>query len=301
LTEDGRKGAAKACPHAFTKEEKTTFLDKANTPEYRDLAPAVVVAKLADEGSYLGSESTLYRILKSEEQLKHRTNSSPRRRTRPDALIATAPNRVWTWDITYLKSVVRGQYFYLYLHIDIFSRKIVGWSVHERESEVYAAELFKRLCAAEDVNPLSLRLHSDNGSPMKGSTMLATLQALGVVPSFSRPSVSNDNPYSEALFKTLKYSRRFPDRPFETLESAQEWVSEFVRWYNDVHLHSGISFVTPADRHAGRDEEVLRRRRAVYAAAKQRAPRRWSGEAREWKREDVVTLNSERSDSRKQG
>ena len=167
--------------------------------------------------------------------------------------------------------------------------------MHERESEVYAAELFKRLCTVERVNPLSLRLHSDNGSPMKGSAMLATLQALGVVPSFSRPSVSNDNPFSEALFKTLKYHPRYPERPFESLDSANAWVSEFVRWYNDDHLHSGISFVTPADRHAGKDEEVLRKRRAVYASAKQRAPRRWSGQARGWKREDEVTLNSERS------
>ena len=298
---DGRKGAGKSCPHAFTEEEKADFLTIVNTVEYRDLAPAVAVAKLADAGEYLGSESTLYRLLKSEKQLKHRTNSAPRKRARPDALVATAPNRVWTWDITYLKSVVRGEYFYLYLHVDIFSRKIVGWSVHERESEVYAAELFKRLCTAEGVNPSSLRLHSDNGSPMKGSTMLATLQALGVIPSFSRPSVSNDNPFSEALFKTLKYHPRYPERPFESLDSAQMWVSEFVRWYNDEHLHSGISFVTPSDRHAGKDEEVLSRRRALYASARERAPRRWSGKARGWKREDVVTLNSERSDSRKQG
>jgi len=131
--------------------------------------------------------------------------------------------------------------------------------------------------------------------------MLATLQALGVVPSFSRPSVSNDNPFSEALFKTLKYHPRYPERPFESLDSANAWVYAFVRWYNDDHLHSGISFVTPADRHAGKDEEVLRKRRAVYASAKQRAPRRWSGHARGWKREDEVTLNSERSDSSKQG
>jgi len=205
------------------------------------------------------------------------------------------------WDIRYLKSVVRGEYFYLYLQVDTFSRKIVGWSVHERESEVYAAELFKRLCTEDGVNPLSLRLHSDNGSPMKGSTMLATLQSLGVVPSFSRPSVSNDNSYSEALFKTLKYHHRYPERPFETLKSAHGWVGEFVRWYNNEHLHSGIGFVAPADRHAGRDEEVLRGRRTVYAAAKRRTPRRWSGEAREWKREDIVTLNAERSDSRNQG
>jgi len=154
LAEDGRKGAVKACPHALTEEEKSTFVARMNTPEYHDLAPAVAVAKLADEGEYLGSESTLYRLLKREKQLKHRTNSAPRRRARPDTLVATGPNRVWTWDITYLKSVVRGQYFYLYLHVDIFSRKIVGWSLHERESEFYAAELFKRLCTADDVNPL---------------------------------------------------------------------------------------------------------------------------------------------------
>jgi len=179
---DGRKGAPRSVAHAFTPEEKATFLGVANSAPFRDDSPPVIISKLADEGRYLGSESTLYRLLKNEDQLQHRTNAAPRANKRPDALEARGPNEVWTWDITYLKTLVRGCYYYLYLHVDIFSRKIIGWDVRECESEQYAADLFRKLCLQEKVRPHSLRLHSDNGSPMKGATMLATLQALGVVP-----------------------------------------------------------------------------------------------------------------------
>jgi len=286
--------------HAFTPEEKATFLGVANSPPFRDDSPPVIISKLADEGRYLGSESTLYRLLKNEDQLQHRTNAAPRANKRPDALEARGPNEVWTWDITYLKTLVRGCYYYLYLHVDIFSRKIIGWEVRECESEQYAADLFRKLCLQEKVSPHSLRLHSDNGSPMKGSTMLATLQALGVVPSFSRPSVSDDNPYSEALFRTLKYHPAFPEKPFESLEEASAWVCGFVRWYNEEHRHSGIEYVTPSERHANKDEDILRKRREVYEEARKRNPLRWTRGTRSWKRESVVTLNGRRSDERQQ-
>lgn len=294
---DGRKGASKHGPHALSEEEKSKVLSRVNSAEFRDLPPSKIVPRLADKGEYLASESSIYRLLKTEKQLAHRQKSAPRVHRKPDALTATAPNQVWTWDITYLKTLVRGSYYYLYMHIDIFSRKIVGWQVNECESAEYAAELFKGLCVNENVTPYSLRLHSDNGSPMKGATMLATLEHLGVIPSFSRPSVSDDNPYSEALFKTLKYHPAFPEKPFESIDGASSWVNKFVNWYNNEHLHSGISFVTPASRHRLKDKEILEKRRAVYEAARERNPLRWSGNTRAWKCESEVTLNSRRADS----
>jgi len=155
----------------------------------------------------------------------------------------------------------------------------------------YSSELITSICAALGVDPEGIVLHSDNGGPMKGSTMLATLQVLGIVASFSRPRVSDDNPYSEALFRTLKYRPWFLNRPFQSLEEARAWVMAFVEWYNDEHLHSSISYVTPNDRHAGQDVEILDQRRKVYKEAKRRHPERWSGATRNWNRVEVVKLN----------
>jgi putative transposase len=294
---DGRKHSDKHVPHRLSDKEKENLLKVVNSPQFRNLPPSKIVPLLADKGVFLASEATLYRLLKTEKQLAHREKSRPRKHKKPNALVAKAPNQVWSWDITYLKTQVRGSYFYLYLHIDIFSRKIVGWQVNEMESAELAADLFSELCKKERVIPHSLKLHSDNGAPMKGATMLATLQYLGVVPSFSRPSVSDDNPYSESLFKTMKYRPGYPENPFENIQAAQEWVSDFVHWYNEEHLHSGINFVTPASRHNGEDEEILAKRKAVYEAAKVKNPGRWSGMTRAWKWESEVVLNSRKSDS----
>jgi putative transposase len=179
-------------------------------------------------------------------------------------MIAHAPNQVWSWDITYLRSRIMGMFFYLYLVIDIFSRKIVGWEVSDHESSELAADMIGQACRAEGVQENQLFIHSDNGGPMKGATMLATLRRLGVLPSFSRPSVSDDNAYSEALFRTLKYRPWYPNKPFSSIEEAEAWVTEFVRWYNTEHLHSGICFVTPECRHQGHDILVLEKRKRVY-------------------------------------
>ncbi|VAW51319.1 Mobile element protein [hydrothermal vent metagenome] len=204
------------------------------------------VPKLADEGRYLASESTFYRVLKAEKQLQHRQKSKPVRQVKkPRALTATGANQLYCWDITYLPTQVLGLFFYLYLVMDIYSRKIVGWQIYERESSALAADLMTDICQRESVKPNQVILHSDNGSPMKGATMQATLQALGVVPSFSRLSVSNDNPYSESLFRTLKYRPEYPENAFGDLSAARIWVKGFVGWYNDEHLHSSIKFITP--------------------------------------------------------
>jgi transposase InsO family protein len=177
------------------------------------------------------------------------------------------------------------------MYLDIYSRKIVGWDVHETENSDHASDLVRTACLAEQVPQNQLVIHSDNGSPMKGSIMLATLQDLGVMPSFSRPSVSNDNPFSESLFRTCKYRPNYPEKPFETLEAAREWVGQFVDWYNTVHLHSGLRFVTPEDRHQGRDKQILSARHDLYLAARKNRPERWPGKTRNWSVVGEVKLN----------
>lgn len=285
-------------PHnKLSKEEEREVLHLVNQSEYAYYPPAIIVPLLADQKRYIASESTIYRILKKEGQLRHRGSSNPRRIKKPKEIIATGPNQIYSWDITYLHSTVKGSFFYLYLFMDIFSRKIVGYQVYSKESSAYAADVLEATCIEEGIEKEQLTLHSDNGSPMKGATMLATLQQLGVIPSFSRPGVSNDNPYSEALFRTLKYTPMYPSKPFESLEKARKWVDQFVDWYNKEHLHSGIKFVTPEQRHKGLDEEILRQREEVYRKAKEKNPHRWSQETRNWKKDYPVLLNPEKGKS----
>ena len=263
--------------------EATTFL----TPGEQ------IVPRLADQGAYIASESSFYRVLHQADQLKHRAPSKPAASKRPAEYVATGPNQVWSWDITYLKSTVRGQFFYLYMIMDVWSRKIVAATVFDREDSTYSSWLFNQTCADIGIDPQGLVLHSDNGAPMKGATMLATLQKLGVVPSFSRPRVSDDNPYSESLFRTMKYRPEYPGKPFASLDNAQQWVEGFVRWYNTEHLHSQIGFVTPDDRHAGRHLDILENRRQVYKNARCQNPNRWSRNIRKWDDAKVVRLNPE--------
>ena len=285
-------------PHKLTDIERAKVLAIANSEEFGHLPPSQIVPRLADQGSYLASESTFYRILQAENQLAHRRSERPAQsRTKPRAICATAPNQLYSWDITYLPSAIRGQFFYLYLFIDIFSRKIVGWQVYEEESSALAGELLRDLCHREGIQPKQLVLHSDNGSPMKGATMLATLQQLGVMPSLSRPSVSNDNPYSESLFKTLKYRPSYPLKPFAQVTDARDWVASLAEWYNNEHRHSAIRFVTPAQRHEGLDENLLVKRKAVYETARDRNPQRWSGATRNWQRIQAVHLNPDKPEA----
>ena len=186
---------------------------------------------------------------------------------------------------------VNSHPFYLYLIVDVFSRKIVGWAVHDTECQVLASDLIEAACEHEGVDQDQIALHSDNGGPMKGGIMLTMLQKLGIMPSFSRPSVSNDNPFSESLFRTMKYCPEYPSKPFATVDAASSWVINFVDWYNNHHLHSSIRYVTPAQRHEGEDKEILKRREKVYQGAQAKNPERWSGQTRDWSRVDVVRLN----------
>ena len=276
----------------LTKLERQLILETCNEPRFASLPPSQIVPKLVDEGTYIASESSFYRVLSEAEQLNHRGRIKPKRTHKePETFTATGPNQVWSWDITYLASSTKGQYYYLYLVEDIFSRKGVVWEVHEVESGDLAAEMIQRGVIKEKCFRDQLVLHSDNGSPMKSQTMLAKLYEMGITPSRSRPRVSNDNPFSESLFKTLKYCAKWPAEGFKSLEDARTWVEEFMTWYNNEHQHSQIKFVTPAQRHAGIDVDMLKKRNEVYEAARKEHPNRWSGKTRNWEHIKEVTLN----------
>ncbi len=287
--EDKRKGPNTVPKNKLSKKEKDEILAIMNSRENRNLPPSQIVPLLLDKGIYKCSESTMYRILKEFKQ--DRRHKPRKKRKLPKALKATGTLQVWSWDITYLRTTVRGIYYYLYLFLDVYSRKIVGWCVEEFENAELASEKFKQICQQLSICPKTLTLHSDNGSPMKGSTMVGTMEKLGVAASFSRPSCSNDNPYSESLFGTMKGRPEYPSRPFRSLEGAKTWVGAFVHWYNHVHKHSAIGFVTPEERHTGRDVEILRNRDLLYQKAKEKHPERWSGATRNWKRIEFVELN----------
>jgi putative transposase len=293
LKADGRQaaGAQREPSNKLSEQERRQILDTANEPEFAHMPPSQIVPTLADRSLYIASESSFYRVLREANQLAHRGKAKPPTRRRPQPLQASAANQLWSWDITYLATTVKGRFFYLYLIMDVYSRKIVGWEVFETESADLASVVFRKTHLREGLCAQSLVLHSDNGSPMKGATMLSTLQRLGVMASFSRPSVSDDNPYSEALFKTLKYHPGYPDKPFDSLQQAREWVVGFQHWYNEVHRHSGLKFVTPAQRHRGEDDLILEQRHALYEATKAERPERWSGPTRNWEIEQIVFLN----------
>ena len=288
---DRRNGPKTAPANKLTATERQQVLAVANSPEHRDLSPRQIVPRLADQGRYIASESTFYRILRAENQLVHRERCRPVTHRRPKEKKSTGPCQVWSWDITYLKSTVRGQFFYLYMMLDVWSRKIMAAQVYPAERDQNSSLLFTDAICHHNIDPEGLILHSDNGSPMKGSTMLATLQHLGVMPSFSRPQVSNDNPYSESLFRTLKYRPEYPSQPFASIQEAQRWVDRFVQWYNTEHRHSEIRFVTPDERHYGKEKAILDKRKDVYELARQKNPNRWTSQTRNWEPIEVVILN----------
>ncbi len=290
-----RQEAVRPTPaNKLTKVEQQAILDICNEERFASLPPSQIVPMLADEGVYLGSESSFYRILKANNQLTHRGKAKPKGTlAKPDGFTATGPCEVWTWDISYCPSTVIGRFFYLYMIMDIFSRKVVGWEVYDCESGEHAANLLERTLWSEKCVNEEIILHSDNGSPMKSLTMQAKMIEMGVIGSRSRPGVSNDNPYSESLFRTVKYCHRWPSEGFKSLEEARAWVRDFVRWYNTEHRHSRIKFVTPEQRHKGEDQQILAERAELYAKAKVKNPSRWSGEARNWDKIGSVELNPE--------
>lgn len=289
--EDERRGPNTVPKNKLSEHEERQLLATLNSPEHRDLSPRQVIPALAERGAYIASESTAYRVLRKHGMLKHRTNKRVSTSKRPQEFVASAPNQVYCWDITYLRRNVLGSFFYLYLVTDIFSRRIVEARVYEAESDEHAAALFAEVQKREGFRPGETVLHSDNGSAMKGATLKATLERLGVLASYSRPSVSNDNPHVESLFGTMKTRVSYPKKPFESVEQAQAWVDAFTRWYNEEHRHSGLNWVTPSARHSGTENELLERRRATYERARRRHPARWTRDIRDCSPAPATTLN----------
>jgi transposase InsO family protein len=295
---DGRPAAVRPVPaHALSAHERAEVLRVANEPRFADVPPTRIVPMLADEGVYVASESTFARVLRAHGQATHRGRAKAPKATRPPTThIATAPRQVWCWDMTYLPAALVGRWFHLYLILDLYSRKIVGWEVHDSDDSAHAAQLVRRTALAEGIATLASKpvLHGDNGATLKATTVLAMLHWLGVKPSYSRPRVSDDNAYAEALFRTAKYRPEYPTAGFVDLDAARAWASDFVHWYNVDHRHSGIRYVSPAQRHAGHDHAILGARHALYAQARERNPARWSGQTRDWTPVGPVTLNPER-------
>lgn len=290
-TQDRRRGP-KTKPHnALSDQERASVASLMNAPEHSSMTPDTLVPYLATLGLYFASQSTFYRIARALKLLSARGRARPRKHRRPQEFKATGPNQVWAWDITFLPMTVRGRFLKLYVIIDVWSRMIVGAEVHLHEDDKLAAKLIERCCVEQDVDRDQLVLHSDNGGAMKGNTMLAKLQQLGVMPSFSRPHVSDDNAFAEAIMRTIKYNPAYPERPFSDLPEAEAWVATFLAWYNDEHLHSGIRFVTPSQRHHGQDIAILEHRHQVYLAARERNPQRWTRNTRNWTRPETVILN----------
>lgn len=295
---DGRPSAVRQMPgHALSELERQQLLKVANEPRFADVPPARIVPMLADEGIYLASESTFARVLRAEGQNAHRGRAKAPKAVRPPTThIASAPRQVWCWDMTYLPATVLGRWFHLYLILDLYSRKIVGWEVHDSDCSEHAAHLVRRTALSEGIAALAAKpvLHGDNGSTLKATTVLTMLHWLGVKPSYSRPRVSDDNAYAEALFRTAKYRPEFPSKGFANLETARSWATDFVHWYNHEHRHSGIRYVSPAQRHDGRDQGILTERHNLYLKARAGNPKRWSRHTRNWTPVTTVTLNPER-------
>ncbi len=296
---DARPHATRPTPiHALSDAERTQLLTVANEPRFAAMPPARIVPLLADEGRYLASESTFSRVLRAHGQTTRRGRAKTPRAVRPPTThVAAAPRQVWCWDMTYLPAQIAGRWFHLYLIMDLYSRKIIGWDVHPTDHSDHAAHLLRRTALVEGIAALNVKpvLHGDNGSTLKATTVLAMLQWLGVKPSYSRPRVSDDNAYAEALFRTAKYRPEFPAQGFADLDAARRWACDFVHWYNVEHRHSGIRYVSPEQRHAGDDHAILAARHALYQQARARHPARWSGDTRNWTPIGAVTLNPERN------
>ncbi len=259
---------------ALSAEEQTTVRALLNSARFQDQAPREVYATLLDEGTYLCSWRTMYRILAEADEVRARRDQLRHPPYTKPELLATAPKQLWSWDITKLKGPVTWSYYYLYVILDVFSRYVVGWLIAERESAALAHELIGATCAKEGITAEQLTLHADRGSSMTSRPVAHLLADLGVTKSHSRPYVSNDNPFSEAQFKTLKYHPTFPER-FGSLQDARAWARPFFHWYNQAHHHSGLGLMTPAAVHLGLADQLYAARQQVLQAAYQAHPERF--------------------------
>ncbi len=270
VEEDARRSPARA----LSPPERQAVLDELHSERFVDKAPAAAYATLLDEGTYLCSIRTMYRILSDADEVRERRNQLRRPNYKKPELLATGPNEVWSWDITKLLGPAKWKYFYLYVILDIFSRYVVGWMIASRESADLAKRLIRETVEKQGVAEDQLTIHSDRGPSMKSHGVAQLLAALGITKSHSRPHVSNDNPFSESQFKTLKYRPDFPNR-FGSHEHAHGFCQEFFTWYNDEHYHSGIGLLTPSSVHYGDADEIVAKRQAVLEAAYARSPERF--------------------------
>lgn len=294
---DARPNAVRPAPaNKLSPQEQQAVLQVCMQPRFADMPPTQIVPILADEQTYLASESTFYRLLHAHGAQQHRGRQRRRSCKPPPMHVARAPNQVWCWDVTFLPSRVRGLFFYLYAVIDLYSRKLVAWEVHAAENGELAAALIERARWREKLTPKAVVLHADNGAAQRSLTLRAKLQALGIEPSYSRPGVSDDNAFIESWFRTLKYMPTYPTAGFVDLEQARAWAMKFIDWYNTEHRHREIGFVTPEQRHSGHSHAVLAQRRQLYLCARKAHPERWSGDIRRWQQPDHVQLNQSHND-----
>lgn len=290
---DKRPEALRPPPaNRYDEQERATIVATCNSPEFASLPPSQIVPTLADQQRYIGSESTLYRVLKENGQLNHRGRAHARTNNKPPTThIATAPNQVWMLDITWLPTRVHGRFYYLYLIEDLYSRYGVYWEVFDAENSDNTVSVIERSMWREKCLLDPPVLHHDNGSPIKSQTVHQKMLLMGITPSRSRPRVSNDNAYIESLFRTLKYCPMWPSQGFDSLDDARQWVQRYMHWYNELHKHSALKFVTPAQRHRGEDKAILAARQAFYQSLKSERPDRWRTNTRNWNHEPQMTLN----------
>lgn len=270
------KSTGRLSPLALSQQERQDVISVLHDQRFMDKAPREIYAGLLDQGIYLCSIRTMYRILEAQGEIKERRNQLSHPRYQRPELLATAPNQVWSWDITKLRGPVKWTYYYLYVILDIFSRYVVGWMVAERELASLATQLIAETCKKQKIEPGQLLIHADRGASMKSKPVALLLADLGVTKSHSRPSVSNDNPYSESQFKTMKYRPEFPDR-FGSVQDSRAFCQSFFPWYNTEHYHCAIGLLTPEDVHYGRADKIIQARTNVLQAAVEHHPERFKG------------------------
>jgi len=284
-------------PLALTEIEKANVMTTLNSNEFMDQAPRPVFAELLERGSYLCSVRTMYRLLKIAGQSRERRDQVMRPPYAKPELLATKPNQVWSWDITKLKGPVKWSYFYLYVIMDIYSRYVTGWMIAPRESAVLAKKLIAETCQKQEIKKDQLTIHADRGSSMISKPVAFLLADMGVTKTHSRPHTSNDNPYSEAQFKTLKYRPDFPDR-FGSIEDARGFCGDFFPWYNGEHKHSGISFLPPESVHYGRQSEILAKRDLTMQSAFTMNPMRFKNQLpKPWQPPQAAWINKPKTES----
>lgn len=286
---DGRTGGYRATDQALTEEEKDRIVETMNAEELRELPLKQAFHTLMDRGVYLASFSTVRRVMLERGERSRKTGTRKRNAGKRPELVATAPNQVWCWDISWLESPTKGKYFFLYMIIDMFSRKVVGWSVAAQESGTLARKIFAYALAAEGIRANQLIVHADNGKPMRSHTLQSLFNLLAVTASHGRPHTSNDNAYAESLFATFKDRVSYPDY-FRSLSAAREYCARFFTWYNSEHLHSGLDYLTPSQVHTGAWQEIIGQRNVLLDAHRQQHPQRYGGTKKRYALPELVRL-----------